>query len=206
MGIMQLAEQALSEIESISAEDAVARKDSGELVFVDVRDIREVEKSDTISGSHHAPRGMIEFWFDQESPYYRDIYGEKDKTYVFDVRAYALVSKYARNNQKTASIAWSKSGRHLYVGHDDGALITWDIFSSGENKMYASKSEAHLVRHPDGRPDTTSSRVQELSVNHDGVLASCGFDGCVNLWTASDGTGGKVRDERNTGAKAWICG
>ena len=82
MGIMQLAEQALSEIESISAEDAVARKDSGELVFVDVRDILEVEKSDTISGSHHAPRGMSEFWFDQESPYYHDIYGEKDKTYV----------------------------------------------------------------------------------------------------------------------------
>ena len=82
MGIMQLAEQALSEIESISAEDAVARKDSGELVFVDVRDIREVEKSDTITGSHHAPRGMIEFWFDPESPYYRDIYSEKDKTYV----------------------------------------------------------------------------------------------------------------------------
>ena len=132
--------------------------------------------------------------------------GEKDKTYVYDVRAYCLASKYARNNQKTASLAWSKSGRHLYVGHDDGALITWDIFSSGENKMYASKSEAHLVRHPDGRPDTTSSRVQELSVNHDGVLASCGFDGCVNLWTASDGTGGTVRDERNTGAKAWICG
>ena len=58
------------------------RKDSGELVFVDVRDIREIEKSDTITGSHHAPRGMIEFWFDPESPYYRDIYGEKDKTYV----------------------------------------------------------------------------------------------------------------------------
>jgi rhodanese-related sulfurtransferase len=82
MGIMQLAEQAISEIESINASDAMARKDSGELVFVDVRDIREVEKSDTITGSHHAPRGMIEFWFDPESPYYREIYGEKDKTYV----------------------------------------------------------------------------------------------------------------------------
>ena len=42
MGIMQLAEQAISEIESINAKDAMARKDSGELVFVDVRDIREV--------------------------------------------------------------------------------------------------------------------------------------------------------------------
>ncbi|MBC8451658.1 MAG: rhodanese-like domain-containing protein [Rhodospirillaceae bacterium] len=82
MGIMKMAEQALSEVETNSAEDALARKDGGELVFVDVRDIREVEKSDTITGSHHAPRGMIEFWFDPESPYFRDIYGEADKTYV----------------------------------------------------------------------------------------------------------------------------
>ena len=82
MGIMKMAEQALSEVDTISAEDALARKDGGELVFVDVRDIREVEKSDTITGSHHAPRGMIEFWFDPESPYFRDIYGEADKTYI----------------------------------------------------------------------------------------------------------------------------
>ena len=79
MGIMQLAEQALSEIESISAEDAVARKDSGELVFVDVRDIREVEKSDTITGSHHAPRGMIEFWVDPDSPYHKEIFATDQK-------------------------------------------------------------------------------------------------------------------------------
>ena len=82
MGIMKMAEQARSEVETISAEDALVRKDGGELVFVDVRDIREIEKSDTITGSHHAPRGMIEFWFDPESPYFRDIYGEADKTYV----------------------------------------------------------------------------------------------------------------------------
>ena len=58
MGIMKMAEQALSEVETISAEDALVRKDGGELVFVDVRDIREIEKSDTITGSHHAPRGV----------------------------------------------------------------------------------------------------------------------------------------------------
>ena len=82
MGIMKMAEQALSEVETISAKDALVRKDGGELVFVDVRDIREIEKSDTITGSHHAPRGMIAFWFDTESPYFRDIYGQADKTYV----------------------------------------------------------------------------------------------------------------------------
>ncbi|MEM7541172.1 MAG: rhodanese-like domain-containing protein [Pseudomonadota bacterium] len=81
-GIMQLAEQALAAVATISCEQALARKDDGDLIFVDVRDIREVEKSDTIEGSHHAPRGMIEFWFDPQSPYYRDIYGDQAKTYV----------------------------------------------------------------------------------------------------------------------------
>jgi len=82
MGIMQMAEQALTEIDTMTGEEAVARKDDDGLVFVDVRDIREVEKSDTIEGSRHAPRGMIEFWFDPDSPYHREIYGDKDKTYV----------------------------------------------------------------------------------------------------------------------------
>ena len=82
MGIMQRAEQALTEIATMTGEEAVERKDDDGLVFVDVRDIREVEQSDTIEGSQHAPRGLIEFWFDPESPYHREIYGDQDKTYV----------------------------------------------------------------------------------------------------------------------------
>lgn len=82
MGIMDLAEQALAEVERITCDEAVARTDDDALVFVDVRDIREVEQSDTIEGSHHAPRGMIEFWFDPESPYHREMYADPDKTYV----------------------------------------------------------------------------------------------------------------------------
>jgi len=82
MGIMEQAQQALAEVQSITADDAVGRISGDELVFVDVRDIREVEKSDTIDGSHHAPRGMIEFWFDPDSPYHREMYADPDKTYV----------------------------------------------------------------------------------------------------------------------------
>ena len=82
MGIKDLAEQAQTEIKSLAVNEALPRYDDGDLVFVDVRDIREVEKSGTIKGAQHAPRGMIEFWFDSESPYHRDIYGDADKTYV----------------------------------------------------------------------------------------------------------------------------
>ena len=82
MGIKDLAEQAQTEIKSLAVNETLPRYDDGGLVFVDVRDIREVEKSGTIKGAQHAPRGMIEFWFDPESPYHRDIYSDADKTYV----------------------------------------------------------------------------------------------------------------------------
>ncbi len=82
MGIRELAEQAQTEIRSMTVTEALPRYGDSDLVFVDVRDIREVEKSGTIEGARSAPRGMIEFWFDPESPYYRDVYGDADKTYV----------------------------------------------------------------------------------------------------------------------------
>jgi len=82
VGIIQKAEEALAEVNRITAAEAVSRTGDEALVFVDVRDIREVEASDTIEGSLHAPRGMIEFWFDPESPYHRDVYADPDKTYV----------------------------------------------------------------------------------------------------------------------------
>ena len=82
MGIMERAEQALTEVRRMSAVDAVSRHGDEQIVFVDVRDIREVEKSDTIDGSVHAPRGMIEFWFDPDSPYHREMYADPDTTYV----------------------------------------------------------------------------------------------------------------------------
>ena len=82
MGIRELAEKAQIEIKSVKVNEVLARHVDADLVFVDVRDIREVEKSGTIQGALHAPRGMIEFWFDPESPYHRDVYGDTKKTYL----------------------------------------------------------------------------------------------------------------------------
>ena len=82
MGIREMAEQAQSEITALNVDELLSRHTDESLVFVDVRDIRELEKSGTIANAQHAPRGMIEFWFDPESPYHREIYGDKYKTYV----------------------------------------------------------------------------------------------------------------------------
>ena len=51
-------------------------------VFVDVRDPREIEREGMIPGAFHAPRGMLEFWIDPQSPYHKPRFAE-DKTYVF---------------------------------------------------------------------------------------------------------------------------
>ena len=73
-GFKQLVDEAEAEIETISAGDAKQLVDDENTVIVDLRDIRELWNSGTIPGSVHAPRGMLEFWVDPDSPYHRDVF------------------------------------------------------------------------------------------------------------------------------------
>jgi len=81
-GIRDLVADAEKVVTTISLEDAIAKHGSDELVFVDVRDVRELERDGYIPDAFHAPRGMIEFWVDPDSPYFKDVFGHDDKTYV----------------------------------------------------------------------------------------------------------------------------
>ena len=77
-----MVESARARIKEIETKDLIERLDDPDLVIVDIRDIRERQRSGFIPGSFHAPRGMIEFWVDPESPYFKEIFGQ-DKTFVF---------------------------------------------------------------------------------------------------------------------------
>tara|TARA_B110000908_G_C10190948_1_gene420441 strand:- start:927 stop:1328 length:402 start_codon:yes stop_codon:yes gene_type:complete len=68
-------------IEEIETADLIAMVDDPNVVIVDIRDVRERQRGH-IPGSFHAPRGMIEFWVDPDSPYFKPIFGE-DKKFVF---------------------------------------------------------------------------------------------------------------------------
>jgi len=70
-----LVEQANARIRTLSVEQAAARLNTEDTVFVDIRDVRELEREGMIPGAVHAPRGMLEFWVDPQSPYYREIFG-----------------------------------------------------------------------------------------------------------------------------------
>ncbi len=78
----ELVADARARISEIETADLVARLGDPKLVVVDIRDIRERQRSGFIPGSFHAPRGMIEFWVDPQSPYFKPIFGE-DKRFVF---------------------------------------------------------------------------------------------------------------------------
>lgn len=70
------------EIVSISVADATALVGRDDTTLVDLRDIRERVREGFIPGSLHAPRGMLEFWVDPESPYHRDVFAT-GKRFVF---------------------------------------------------------------------------------------------------------------------------
>ena len=77
-----LIDRALAEVETLDVDDAVALLDDDDTVFVDIRDVRELERDGMVPGAVHVPRGMVEFWFDPESPYHKEYLTDEDKTYV----------------------------------------------------------------------------------------------------------------------------
>jgi len=81
-GYKALCEAAEREIETIPAEEAVKLAGRDDVVLVDIRDIRELTRDGRVPGALHAPRGMLEFWIDPESPYHKPVFAQ-DKRFVF---------------------------------------------------------------------------------------------------------------------------
>ncbi|QUJ78295.1 rhodanese-like domain-containing protein [Sulfitobacter albidus] len=79
----QMVAAARARIDEVETPDLIAMLDDPDVVIVDIRDIRERQRSGAIPGSIHAPRGMIEFWVDPDSPYFKDVFAQEDKRYVF---------------------------------------------------------------------------------------------------------------------------
>ena len=81
-GIKPMIEAAEREIETLSVADAMALQGRDDVVFVDIRDPRELQRDGRIPGAFHCTRGMLEFWIDPASPYHKDVFAQ-DKRFVF---------------------------------------------------------------------------------------------------------------------------
>jgi rhodanese-related sulfurtransferase len=81
-GYKTLLDEANAKIRTLSVAEALAMQGRDDVVFVDLRDPRELEREGRMPGAVHCPRGMLEFWIDPESPYHKPAFAQ-DKTYVF---------------------------------------------------------------------------------------------------------------------------
>jgi rhodanese-related sulfurtransferase len=115
VGFRELVRRAEAEIETISIEETLRVMDDPDTVIVDVRDIRELQREGRIPGSFHAPRGMLEFWIDPDSPYHKPVFSS-GKRYIF------LCSKGWR------SALAAKTAQDMGLGsvcHLDGGYAAW---------------------------------------------------------------------------------
>jgi rhodanese-related sulfurtransferase len=84
-GIKAMIDEANAEIETMSAAEAIAAYRNGEandVVIVDIRDPREIERDGRIPGAFSCTRGMLEFWIDPQSPYAKPAF-QQDKKFIF---------------------------------------------------------------------------------------------------------------------------
>ena len=74
-----LVKAALEEIKTINTNEAIKLHEDNKCNLIDIRDVRELERDGRVEGSHHIPRGMLEFWIDPGSPYFKDGKLDQDK-------------------------------------------------------------------------------------------------------------------------------
>src|SRR5512137_3169112 len=80
--VKSMVDEATAAITTYSIEEARDLHGREDVQFIDIRDIRELEREGVIPGAFHAPRGMLEFWVDPESPYHKEVFGS-GKKFVF---------------------------------------------------------------------------------------------------------------------------
>ncbi len=118
-GIKQLCAEATAEIETINVEQAQALLGKPDVTFIDIRDPRELWRDGGVPGAINVTRGMLEFWIDPESPYYKEFFGSGNKFVLFcagGMRS-ALATKTAQDMGLTPVChieggfgAWKKAG------------------------------------------------------------------------------------------------
>ena len=81
-GIKALLQEANAIVETMPVATAKTLLEDDNYIFIDLRDIREIQRGGMLPGAFSCPRGMLEFWIDPTSPYYKPVFNQ-DKTYVF---------------------------------------------------------------------------------------------------------------------------
>jgi len=114
IGYKALVAEAEARIRVISASEAIDQQDSDDVVFVDLRDVRELKRDGGIPGAFHCPRGLLEFWIDPESPYHHTTFAEP-KEFIF----------FCNLGWRSALAADIAQQMGLKTCHIDGGFEAW---------------------------------------------------------------------------------
>jgi rhodanese-related sulfurtransferase len=114
-GYKALVDEANALITTYSVAEVLQKLSDPGVLLVDVRDVRELEREGTIPGAFHASRGVLEFWVDPESPYYKPIFGESREFILFCAAGWR--SALATKTLQDMGLA--------RVAHMDGGFGAW---------------------------------------------------------------------------------
>lgn len=114
-GAWELAEAADAEVETVTVDQLDDEREDADTVVLDVRDIREVWIEGSIPGAEHAPRGMLEFWADPGTEYYRDVF-HPDRRYVLYCNA---------GGRSALAAARLREMGYPDVAHLEGGFTAW---------------------------------------------------------------------------------
>jgi rhodanese-related sulfurtransferase len=115
-GFLTLVDEAMAQVITYSVDQVRGRLTDPKVQIVDIRDPRELEKEGTLPGALLAPRGMLEFWVDPASPYFKPVFADESKEFILFCGAgwrSALATKTLRDMGMTN------------VAHIDGGFTAW---------------------------------------------------------------------------------
>jgi rhodanese-related sulfurtransferase len=132
-GFQTLVDEAMAQVTTHSVEAVRARMSDPNVQIVDIRDPRELERDGTVPGALLAPRGMLEFWVDPASPYFKPVFADESKQFILFCGAgwrSALATKTLQDMGMTN------------VAHIDGGFAAWKKAAAPMVTMEQHKAES----------------------------------------------------------------
>jgi len=133
-GFRQLVDEAMAQVTTYSVAQMRERLDAPDVQIVDIRDVRELERDGTVPGAIQAPRGMLEFWVDPASPYFKPVFADDGKEFILFCGAgwrSALAAKALQEMGMTN------------VAHIDGGFSEWVKQGGPTETLEAHKARRH---------------------------------------------------------------
>jgi rhodanese-related sulfurtransferase len=116
MGIKELVARAEDVIVSLTPAEVDQRLSAKGVLLVDLRDIRELQREGKIPGSVHVPRGMLEFWIDPESPYFKQYFADAGEIILYCNKGWrSALSTYTVQEMGVENVSHMSGGFGAWV-------------------------------------------------------------------------------------------